>query len=677
MPTWLAHYRSVVASLDVGTLDPQPQAEMSPEVFSALVEGRLSDVEEELEDLPAWGEPETPRRRLADDPMRAIALAALCRAFPTRTAFAAMTGTGAVTVLQVTDSDMVVDIKALLTQVLGDDDRRRKVALTCLPAPEGSGAASTASKMQHALNAISRGTTPHVLIIEAGASLPVRIARMLPEPIRLGPPDRSLIAAALSLRGDGYSAIAAKLPTDAALRQLPAAGLRFALRHRIRETQLAELQRLTRALRPSNGPTLDDIGGYGAAEDAARQLVGDLKAWAAGQIGWSEMTRSVLFHGPPGTGKTWLARAIAASAGVPLIQGSLSAWQAAGHLGQMLREMRATFAEAQAAAPCVLFLDEIDGAGDRKSPDRHAENYRRQVINALLELLDGATRIEGVAVVAACNDVDALDAALRRPGRLDRIVRVPLPGRHAIIRVLSHHLRGALDDETITRLAPRLIGKTPADLDAAIRAARGRARGAGRPLALQDIVLTLGLTEEDSATIRRVAVHEAGHAIAITALGRGRIREIHVGPSGGHVEARPPAKIPTRADLIDDIICLLAGRAAEELILGDVSIGSGDGARSDLAQATGIAVRLELAYGLGATGLVYVSDPNPILAADPALRARIDACLQAAMCQATALLCTRRDEVIALADRLCVERVIEGPNNGLAAQALPEPEDGL
>ena len=230
-----------------------------------------------------------------------------------------------------------------------------------------------------------------------------------------------LIAAALSLRGGAAAHLRTRLPDDAALRALTPGQLRFALRHRIRDRQITELHRIARSDR-SKAPNLDDIGGYGEAEAAARRLVADLADWSAGRIAWGDMTRSLLFVGPPGTGKTWLARAIAGSAGVPLIEGSLAAWQATGHLGDMLRAMRASFAQAQAAAPAVLFLDEIDGAGDRGSDDSHARTYRRQVINALLELLDGAGRTPGLVVLAACNDVVALDPAIRRPGR---------PGRRA------------------------------------------------------------------------------------------------------------------------------------------------------------------------------------------------------------------------------------------------------
>lgn len=122
----------------------------------------------------------------------------------------------------------------------------------------------------------------------------------------------------------------------------------------------------------------------------ARRLVADLGRWQKGEIAWSEMTRSVLFEGAPGTGKTFLTRAIGAAAGVPFHAASFADWQACGHLGDMLAAMQKSFAAARGTAPSILFIDEIDSVGSRWSRDAHAENYRRQVINAFLAEIDGS-----------------------------------------------------------------------------------------------------------------------------------------------------------------------------------------------------------------------------------------------------------------------------------------------
>lgn len=669
LPVWLPHYLTVAACLDAAPCPPVSDApEMSEGVFQALVEGRLDEVEDQIEELPDWGRRPRPATSLTDDLLRAIALAALCRALPTSEAIAALTAVGAVTVLDCPPGGMIDDAASLLSTLLAPGTGRPPVRIISLRAAGDARAAGRPEDaLAPAMAAISATTAPHVLLVEAGVALPDEIAATLPAPLRLGPVDGWLIAAALSLRGGDAAGLRAILPDDAALRALSPLQLRFALRHRIRDRQIAELHRMTRSNRSngSNASTLDDIAGYGMAEAAARRLTTDLAAWSAGRIEWGEMTRSLLFVGPPGTGKTWLARAIAASAGVPLIEGSLAAWQAAGHLGEMLRAMRASFAQAQAAAPAVLFLDEIDSAGDRYSDDSHARTYRRQVINALLELLDGAGRTPGLVVLAACNDVEALDPAIRRPGRIDRIVAVPPPGPAAIVRILTRRLDGALSAKAIDSLARRAVGQSAAAIDGAVREARSQARDAGHALTVADVARALGLAREEPAIIRRFALHEAGHAIAATLLARGRVREIRVGMAGGHVALGHRAPLLTRRDLVDQLTCLLAGRAAEELVLGSGCIGAGQGADSDLARATEIALRLELTYGLSGHSLVHIADPARMLVSDPAVRARADRRLRTALRRARQLLAAEYRWLGALTDRLCAERVVTYGEDGL------------
>lgn len=665
MPAWMTHYLSVVACLDAAPCPPVPDREMSEEVFNALVDGRLDEVEDQIEELPEWGQRPQPVSCLADDPLRAIALAGLCRALPDSEVIAALTAVGAVTVLHCPPGTMTDKAASLLAALLAPGNGRPTVQIIVLRLPGDIKAKDRPSAaLEHAMAAISASTAPHVLLIEQGVPVPGEIAAMLPPPLQIGPVDGGLIAAALSLRGGDAAGLRKRLPGDAALRALSPAQLRFALRHRIRARQIAELHRIARS-NQSNGPTLDDIVGYGEAEQAARRLVSDLAAWSAGRIAWGEMSRSILFHGPPGTGKSWLARAIAASAGVPLIEGSLAAWQAAGHLGDMLGAMRATFARAQAAAPAILMIDEVDSAGDRSGPDNHARSYRRQVINALLDLMDSAGQTPGVIIVAACNEVEALDPAIRRPGRIDRIVEVPPPGHAAIVHILARRLDGQLSGREIDRLARRAIGHSAAAIDGAVREARSQARAADRALTAADVANTLGLVREEPATIRRVAVHEAGHAIAATLLARGLVHEIRVGMSGGHVMVADQAPLLTRRDLVDQLTCLLAGRAAEELVLGNGSIGAGRGTDSDLARATEIALQLELVYGLSGHNLIRVPDPTQMMMSDPAVRARADRRLRTALRHARQLLAVEHLWLRSLTDRLCAERVMVFGEEGL------------
>ena len=190
-----------------------------------------------------------------------------------------------------------------------------------------------------------------------------------------------------------------------------------------------------------NGPRLEDMDGDTAALRAAKRLVSDLLLWKRGEIRWSDLSRSLLLYGPPGTGKTWLARAMGNSAGLNVVTGTFGQWQAAGHLGDMLREMRRTFAEARRLAPSFLIIDEIDAVGSRTDEDRHSSNYRANVINAFLAEMDGIAREEGVIVVATCNHSDRIDAAVVRAGRMDLKIELALPDAAAILALLRQHLR--------------------------------------------------------------------------------------------------------------------------------------------------------------------------------------------------------------------------------------------
>ncbi|MFJ1293444.1 AAA family ATPase, partial [Paracoccus yeei] len=408
----------------------------------------------------------------------------------------------------------------------------------------------------------------------------------------------------------------------------------------LRAPTLAELaERLAATHSPAPGdaaapPTLDSLTGDGPALQAARHLVEDLRLWRAGRLDWSEITRSALFYGPPGTGKSWLAQAMAASAGVSAITGSFGEWQAAGHLGEMLKAMRRTFAEARARAPALLILDELDAVGNRGDNAGSNQNYRVQVINAFLALMDEIARAPGVLVVATCNHIDLIDPAVLRPGRFDLRVEVPLPDAATLAGVLRRHL--ALPEAEVSVLARHCVGLSLAECDAELRAARGAARRAGIALDAAGLMARLG-AGRDPAIDRRVALHECGHALVTTALGRGTVQRLALAGSGGttRIARRPQAGLI--ADHTDLLAELMAGRAAERLVLGAVSAGAGGPPDSDLALATRVALDLETRYGLGAEGPLWFGD-NAAPMRDPALRARIRRHLETAEAHAAALL---------------------------------------
>ncbi|WP_075290213.1 phage head closure protein [Pararhizobium arenae] len=192
------------------------------------------------------------------------------------------------------------------------------------------------------------------------------------------------------------------------------------------------------------GPGLEGMSGYGDAKTWGLQLAEDLRAWKAGELEWEDVDRGMLLHGPPGTGKTSFAKALANTCDVNLVVASAARWQAAGHLGDFLKAMRSSFAEAKRNAPSILFVDEFDSFGDREGGgDDHHRDYRRQAINGMLECLDPAEGREGVVVVGATNNPSGIDRALLRSGRLEKVIEVPLPDAVARGAILKHHLRDA------------------------------------------------------------------------------------------------------------------------------------------------------------------------------------------------------------------------------------------
>lgn len=189
---------------------------------------------------------------------------------------------------------------------------------------------------------------------------------------------------------------------------------------------------------------VETLTGYGEAAEWAKSLKADLELWRAGELPWEEMSTKLLLSGPPGTGKTTFARALCNSLQIPLIATSVATWTEPGYFGDVLKRMKACFAEAEGMKPAVLFIDELDGIGIRRRRGEWAE-YTNGIINRALELLDGTARSSGVIVVAATNHPEMIDPALLRSGRLESHITVPPPDTAALVGILRHHLRADLD----------------------------------------------------------------------------------------------------------------------------------------------------------------------------------------------------------------------------------------
>lgn len=507
---------------------------------------------------------------------------------------------------------------------------------------------------------------PMLILQTEGIVLPAALDIIVPVSLRMSPVTHHVLLKFLEASHVLNRMVDAEdpsvaLPPEALLRNLGSVEICAALRAPDLAQAVQRLGRLARRDHPGSTPRLEDMRGDSAAVTAARRIVADLLDWQAGTTKWHEISHSLLLYGLPGTGKSWLARAMANSAGVSLATGSFGTWQAAGHLGDMLREMTTTFAEARRKAPCILVIDEIDAVGSRADRDRHASNYRTQVITTFLTELDKIAHEEGVVVVGTCNYIDRIDPAVLRPGRMDVKIEVPLPDADAIFEILRYHLSEELAAPELRSLSRRAVGKSAADIDAAIRAARSDARHARERRFLPHLESRLGIgpANETRDQIWRTAVHEAGHAIVAHALRIGEVQSILISGDGGKVSCRLQPNEGKLADIMARIAWLMAGRAAERLVLGEISAGAGGPATSDLAQATRAAIDIEATYGLGLQGPVWHANPDAAHLATPAIRDRARQHITRAEAHAAKILKLNLDVMDTLARHLVEQRSLK------------------
>ncbi|QND19230.1 AAA family ATPase [Rhizobium leguminosarum bv. viciae] len=425
-----------------------------------------------------------------------------------------------------------------------------------------------------------------VLLIPHGITIPPEIRVSLDEVIQVEPIRTvHLVAAIKSSRGEPTTAEEARMllsyPMDLMFQALrPGRSVQHALA-RLSDAAEAKAGRLPLAAMSFG---VEELPGFGQAKEWALGLAEDLRDWAHGSLAWSDIDCGLLLSGPPGTGKTMFAQAVAKTCGAAFVSASCATWQAKGHLGDFLAAMKKTFSEAAAKAPCILFLDEFDAVGDRAKFSGDNANYCVQVVNGILEALDGSPRREGVVVIAATNYPDAIDPALRRPGRLDRHIKVELPDHDARKDILTLHLGTEISADVLARSARATRGYSGAALAQLARDARKQARRARRSVTADDVrAVTPSLRPLDPSTRRAACVHEAGHAVVGTELAYGEIAVITVvrelspcDDSAGHVARRLAETLQrSRESYANEIAMILGGRAAEEVILGFLTDGSG------------------------------------------------------------------------------------------------------
>nr|WP_295884584.1 AAA family ATPase [uncultured Devosia sp.] len=393
---------------------------------------------------------------------------------------------------------------------------------------------------------------------------------------------------------------------------------------------------------------VDDLAGYGEAKAWGLELGQDMKLWREGKLGWDEVDhRAVVLAGPPGTGKTSFASVLAATLEVPLIASNVAEWNGHKHLSGTLNRMKEVFVQAIANAPCVLLIDEIDGISSRTQISGDHVEYWTQIVNLMLVLVTDAMNTPGVVIVGATNHVERIDPALMRAGRLDRIIRIELPDADAIGAILARYIGAGVEGRDLSSLAHRLVGQTGADIEKLVRAAKASARRAGRMFSVVDIQAQVPDPFDKllPRVRRRIAIYRNAQRIVAQVLGLAEMAA-NAGALARQLEKTLAAeRFHTEQTCNDILAVIMAGRAGEEIVFGDVSTFGSGIPDSDLAVATAIATDLELRTGFGECGVIYLDGPDHRSALSSSAAASVRRRIEAALARASAVLLENVDEL--------------------------------
>ncbi|WP_075967967.1 ATP-dependent zinc metalloprotease FtsH [Murdochiella massiliensis] len=358
--------------------------------------------------------------------------------------------------------------------------------------------------------------------------------------------------------------------------------------------------------------TFQDVAGLQEEKEELLEIVDFLKNPRKFIDLGARIPKGVLLVGPPGTGKTYLSKAVAGEAGVPFfsISGSDFVEMFVGVGASRVRDL---FTEGKKNAPCIIFVDEIDAVGRRRGAGLGGGNdEREQTLNQLLVEMDGFDKNEGIIIMAATNRPDILDPALLRPGRFDRQVLVGMPDAKAREAILKVHTRNkpVADDIDYLALARQTAGFTPADLEnmaneaALLTAREGKSIIDMKTFVEASIKVVAGPEKKSREVIEKervlTAYHESGHAIVTRALpDTDKVNMITIVPrgyAGGFTSFLPEddRQFMSRNQMLTEIVSFLGGRAAEALVLDDISTG----ASNDIERATKMARNMVVKYGM-------------------------------------------------------------------------------
>jgi cell division protease FtsH len=370
--------------------------------------------------------------------------------------------------------------------------------------------------------------------------------------------------------------------------------------------------------RAKSSVSFNDVIGSAEAKEAFGEIVDylrDPKKYA--EFG-ARPPKGILLVGPPGGGKTHLARALAGEtkAGFIVITGSEFS---SPFFGVGIRRVKSVFAQAKRKSPCILFIDEIDGIGQRTKVDRASDAEPNRIINQILTEMDGFHAANGVIVVGATNKPEALDEAMLRPGRFDRKIHINVPGVEDRKALFEHYTAKLKSTEPLDfdQLARVTIGFTPAAISSVVNtAALSAAKQDSTSLRMNHLVDAVETESVGAVTSagkllkpaerRRIAVHEAGHAIATSLLNVGTLEKVTIlprGPSLGVTIVTPDRETEfyLRTELENRIQMLLGGRVAEKLVFGDIS----SGAAGDLSEASILAFKMVAELGMSKDGKLF------------------------------------------------------------------------